>query len=131
MRVSKTLRRGFESLCPCQIGGAMYKASKMVLLTGRDGTVQYAKPRHIPMTGWGDYDIVPTEEVEQDEDPAAVAARHARTMAAITKQVDRDELQEEIDSWTTDVLARGVKAGSTVHEVGCPCGFCKAGFTKV
>ncbi len=24
----------------------------------------------------------------------------------------------------------GVKRGSTVHEVGCPCGFCKAGFTK-
>jgi|HubBroStandDraft_1064217.scaffolds.fasta_scaffold1171201_1 DNA-binding transcriptional regulator YiaG len=23
-----------------------------------------------------------------------------------------------------------VKAGSTVHEAGCPCGFCKAGFTK-
>jgi len=22
------------------------------------------------------------------------------------------------------------KAGSTVHEVGCPCGFCEAGFTK-
>jgi len=22
------------------------------------------------------------------------------------------------------------KAGSTVHEAGCPCGFCKAGFTK-
>ena len=23
-----------------------------------------------------------------------------------------------------------VKQGSTVHEVGCPCGFCKAGWTK-
>lgn len=90
----------------------MYKASKMVLLTGRDGTVQYGKPRHIPMTGWGDYDIVPTEEVEQDEDLAVVAARHERTMAKIAEQVERE------------------KVGSTIHEVGCPCGFCKAGFTK-
>jgi hypothetical protein len=23
-----------------------------------------------------------------------------------------------------------VKAGATVHEAGCPCAFCKAGFTK-
>ncbi len=93
----------------------MYKASKMVLLTGRDGTVQYGKPRHIPMTGWGDYDIVPTEEVEQDEDPAVVAARHAKTMEAIAKQVEFEQSR---------------KAGSTVHEAGCPCGFCRAGFTK-
>lgn len=23
------------------------------------------------------------------------------------------------------------KAGQTVHEAGCPCGFCKAGFTRM
>ena len=66
----------------------MYKASEMVVLTGRDGTVRYGKPRHIPMTGWGDYDIVPTEEVEQDEDPAVVARRHAGTMAKIAEQIE-------------------------------------------
>jgi hypothetical protein len=98
----------------------MYKASKMVLLTGRDGTVQYGQPRHIPMTGFGDYDIVPTEEVEQDEDPAVVAARHERTMAKIAEQL---KFEEEYR------LERGSKAGTTVHESGCPCGFCKAGFT--
>jgi len=26
--------------------------------------------------------------------------------------------------------AAAMRAGSTVHAVGCPCGFCKAGFTK-
>jgi hypothetical protein len=38
----------------------------------------------------------------------------------------------EIDSRLGDGWIRGreAKAGSTVHEVGCPCGFCKAGFTK-
>lgn len=72
----------------------MYKASKMVVLTGRDGTVQYGKPRHIPMTGWGDYDIVPTEEVEQDQDPAVVAAQHARTMEHIAEQIEFERKQK-------------------------------------
>jgi hypothetical protein len=73
------------------------------------------------MTGWGDYDIVPTEEVEQDEDPAVVARRHASTMEHIAKQI---KFEEEYR------LERERKAGSTVHEAGCPCGFCKAGFTR-
>jgi hypothetical protein len=98
----------------------MYKASKMVLLTGRDGTVAYGKPRHIPMTGFGDYDLVPTEEVEQDEDPAIVARRHASTMAKIAEQIEFEQKCK---------IERESKAGATVHEVGCPCGFCKAGFT--
>jgi len=99
----------------------MYKASQMVLLTGRDGTVAYGKPRHIPMTGFGDYDLVPTEEVEQDEDPAVVARRHASTMAKIAEQIKFEEGRR---------LERESKAGSTVHEPGCPCGFCKAGWTR-
>jgi len=109
----------FESCHLFQLGGRMYKSSQMVLLTGRDGTVAYGKPRHIPMTGFGDYDIVPTEEVEQDEDPAIVAARHERTMAKIAEQI---EFERKCEAER--------KAGSTVHEAGCPCGFCKAGFTR-
>lgn len=62
-----------------------YKASQLVLITDRDGSERYGKPRHTPMTGWGDYDLVPTEEVEQDEDPVVVAARREKTLASIAK----------------------------------------------
>lgn len=125
----------------------MYKASKLVEIIDRDGNVSYGKPRHTPMTGWGDYDLVPTEEVEQDEDPVVVAARRERNMKSIAEQL---ELERE---WKAKRIAEGLgaerrgkvkvgagafgaaqaaadKAGSTIHEAGCPCGFCKAGFTK-
>lgn len=60
---------GYEMLgAMAQDGGALlhYKASQMVKITGRDGVVHYGQPRHVPMLGWNDYYLVPTEEVEQD-----------------------------------------------------------------
>jgi hypothetical protein len=67
------------------------------------------------MTGWGDYDRIPSSEVdfEGQSQTEFERARLARDYPLIQKQLELE------------------KVGSTVHVAGCPCGFCKAGITAL
>jgi len=50
--------------------------------------------------------------------------------------MEEQKQNEGVDSrsnalgWHERKKQEQAKEGSTVHAVGCPCGFCKAGFTK-
>lgn len=91
----------------------MYKVSELVVTTGRDGSVGYGVPRHKPMTGWTDYDLVKVAEVDFEGQTQEEFEKQAiaKSWPHIQKELERE------------------KAGSTVHAPGCDCGFCRMGFT--
>lgn len=46
----------------------MHKKPELVKITDADGKVRYGLPRHVPMHGWTDFDLVADSEVEADEE---------------------------------------------------------------